>query len=170
MRFLWTIVLTLVAVTVLIVVVSQTGRIDFRADQPPSGLERKFTMSAVDASADRHAPHKVNPLPPTDETILAGARIYRDSCAGCHGDPAHHETTFGSSFYPPVPQFMMDKPDMPDNQNFYVIQHGIRWTGMPAWNSLLNETQTWQVVTFLSHMDKLPPAIQQEFTRPAPMP
>jgi thiosulfate dehydrogenase len=166
-RFLWGIAFTIVALIALIVIVAETGRFNFRADQPPSSLETRFAMSAVDASADRQAPRKTNPLTPNDDTILAGARIYRDNCAGCHGDPFHKETDFGASFYPPAPQFMIDAPDMPDNQNFYIIQHGIRWTGMAAWNHLLNETQTWQVVTFLSHIDKLPPAIRQEFAAPA---
>jgi len=51
---------------------------------------------------------------------------------------------------------------MADNQSFYIIQHGIRWSGMPAWNKALTENQTWQVVAFLSHLEKLPPAAQKE--------
>ena len=51
---------------------------------------------------------------------------------------------------------------MADNQNFYIIQHGIRWTGMPAWNKTLNENQAWQMVTFLGHIEKLPPAAPKE--------
>jgi hypothetical protein len=33
---------------------------------------------------------------------------------------------------------------------------------MPAWNMTLSENQTWQIVTFLSHLQKLPPAAQKE--------
>ena len=51
---------------------------------------------------------------------------------------------------------------MADNQTFYIIQHGIRWSGMPAWSKTLSENQTWQIVTFLSHLEKLPPAAQKE--------
>ena len=51
---------------------------------------------------------------------------------------------------------------MADNQSFYIIQHGIRWSGMPAWNKTLSENQTWQIVTFLSRLEKLPPAAQKE--------
>ena len=63
---------------------------------------------------------------------------------------------------------------MPENQNFYIIRHGIRWTGMPAWKQTLNETQTWQVVTFLSNVEKLPPTAKKVFgpsaTSPSAMP
>lgn len=148
-------------------ILAGTGRVNFQADQQPSGLETKFAMSAVDASTERHAAKMTNPIQPTEENLLAGARLYRDNCAGCHGDPANQETALGHSFYPPVPQFMKDAADMPENENFYIIQHGIRWTGMPAWKSTLNDNQIWQLVTFLSHMDKLPTAVQQEFHKAA---
>jgi mono/diheme cytochrome c family protein len=76
--------------------------------------------------------------------------------------PANPESQFGRSFNPRVPAFFKEAPDMPENQNFYIIQHGIRWSGMPAWKNTLNETQTWQLVTFLSNVEKLPPAARKE--------
>lgn len=145
------------------------GYMSFNADTQPSGLEAKLAMAAVDASTDRHAPDAKNPVPATDENLAAGAKLYLDHCAGCHGVPSNPESTFMDSFYPPVPGFFHDAPDMPENQNFYIIQHGIRWTGMPAWNHTLNDMQTWQVVTFLSHMEKLPPAALAVFGPNAPV-
>jgi mono/diheme cytochrome c family protein len=81
--------------------------------------------------------------------------------------PSNPESQFGKSFNPPVPAFFKDAPDMPENQNFYIIQHGIRWTGMPFWNRTLSDTQTWQLVTLLSNIQKLPPAALKEFEPPA---
>ena len=52
---------------------------------------------------------------------------------------------------------------MPENQNFFIIQHGVRLSGMPAWNTILSEQQIWQVTTFLSHMDKLPAQVSDEW-------
>ena len=52
---------------------------------------------------------------------------------------------------------------MPENQNFYIIQHGIRLSGMPTWKGALSAQETWQVTTFLSHMDKLSPQISAEW-------
>jgi mono/diheme cytochrome c family protein len=82
-------------------------------------------------------------------------QFYQSNCSGCHGDIQHSHAAFGDAFYPRAPQFAEDAPDMPENQNFYIIQHGIRLSGMPAWKRALNEQETWQVTTFLSHMDKL---------------
>jgi thiosulfate dehydrogenase len=140
---------------------SRSGRLNFEADQRPSDMERRFALGAVDASIEHRAPDVKDPLPVTDENILAGAHIYANNCAGCHGTPSNSESPFGASFYPPVPQFFKRAPDMPDNQNFYIVQHGVRWSGMPAWNKTLSEQQMWQVVTFLGNVERLSPAAKQ---------
>ena len=149
------------------------GYIDFSADQKPSWAEEKLAMDAVDASTDRRAPATKNPLMPTEANIAAGAQLYLDHCAGCHGVPSNPESQFARSFSPPVPEFFKDAPDMSENQNFYIIQHGVRWTGMPAWSKTLSDAQIWQTVTFLANVEKLPPAAQKVFdpqpaTTPAP--
>jgi mono/diheme cytochrome c family protein len=90
-------------------------------------------------------------------------KIYQSNCAGCHGDIEHSHAAFGDAFYPRAPQFAEDAPDMPENQNLYIIQHGIRLSGMPAWKGALSEQETWQVTTFLSHMDKLSPQVSAEW-------
>jgi mono/diheme cytochrome c family protein len=153
--------------TILVILVGgylflKQGYMDFSADQQPSRVERHFAMAAVDASTERRAPDQKNPLQPTNENLVAGAVLYRNHCAGCHGTPSNPDSQFGRSFNPPVPQFFKEGADMPDSQNFYLIQHGVRWTGMPAWSKTLSENQTWQIVTFLSHTEKLPPAAAKE--------
>ncbi|HTV60087.1 MAG TPA: c-type cytochrome [Verrucomicrobiae bacterium] len=142
------------------------GYVNTRADQPPSAIESKLAMSAMDASADRNAPDQKNPVTATEENLVAGAKLFHDNCAGCHGLPSNSDTEFGESFYPPVPQFFKDAPDMPDNENFYVIKHGVRWTGMPAWNKTLTDQQIWQITTFLATIGKLPPAALQQLEPP----
>jgi thiosulfate dehydrogenase len=134
------------------------GYLSFDADQEPTSFEEHTAMAAVDAATDKRAPDVKNPVQATEENLVAGATLYVNNCAGCHGTPSNPDSTFGHSFNPAVPAFFKDAPDMAENQNFYIIQHGIRWTGMPAWNKTLNETQTWQIVTFLSNIEKLPPA------------
>ena len=112
-------------------------------------------MPALDSAVDRRAPETHNPIQPTDANLIAGMKIYQSNCAGCHGDIQHSHAAFGDAFYPRAPQFVEDAPDMPENQNLYMIQHGIRLSGMPAWKGALSEQEMWQVTTFLSHMDKL---------------
>ena len=156
--FVLGIIATLAALLLAGFIVLKTGLVNFSADRPTSDAEMHLAMSAVDASTNRHAPEMRNPLSPNEETMVAGADLYMNHCAGCHGLPSNKDSAFANSFNPPVPVFFRDAPDMSENQNFYIIQHGIRWTGMPAWNKTLNDTQIWQLVTFLSNIEKLPPA------------
>jgi len=168
-NFLLGIIFTLLVLVGGAVWMAKTGRINFDADSQSSDFERRFAMSAVDAATDRRAPDVKNPVTATEDNITAGAHLYLDHCAGCHGIPSNPDSQFGRSFNPPIPQFFKDAPDMPDNQNFYIIQHGTRWSGMPAWNKTLNDTQIWEIVTFMSNVEKLPPAAKKvfEFNPPA---
>lgn len=76
--------------------------------------------------------------------------------------PRRHSSSpwmLADALYPRAPQFTKDAPHMPENQNFYIIRHGVRLSGMPAWRQVLTEQEVWQVTDFLSHMDKLPPLV-----------
>lgn len=168
--FLQGMIAMLVLIVVAIVAFAELGFVNFRADIQPSKMESKFAMSAVDASMDRHAPEMKNPLEPTEETVHAGAVLYRDNCSGCHGDPANTEAPLGSRFYPPAPQFFheLHMDMMADNQIFYIVRHGIRWTAMPGQEGVLTDTQVWQIAAFLSRMHVLPMSAQQEFIKSVP--
>jgi thiosulfate dehydrogenase len=161
-------VATMILLLVAGVVWALMGHVDMRADNPPSKVESTIAMHAMDASVERAAPEMKNPVAADEANLVAGARLYRDHCALCHGDPAHSKAPLADSMNPPAPQFMNDKADMPENENFYVVQHGVRWTAMPGWKNVLTEQQIWQLVTFLSHTNDLPPAAKQVFTEAPP--
>jgi mono/diheme cytochrome c family protein len=137
------------------------------ANVPLSRLDSEVASTAIHASVARHAPEVKNPIPSTDTNLLDGARLYRDKCADCHGRPDNPESDYGRSFYPPAPQFMKVRPHLSDNQTFYIIRCGVRRTAMPAWGKIMADSEIWQVVTFLDHLDTLPPAVAEELHRPA---
>lgn len=139
------------------------GFVNMRADNAPSKLETTLAGHAMDASIARASPKSVNPITVNETNLIAGARLYRDHCSLCHGDPEHPRSALADSLNPPAPQFMNDAADMPENQNSYILEHGIRWSAMPSWETVLSEQQTWQTVTFLSHMRDLPPNAEQVF-------
>jgi thiosulfate dehydrogenase len=169
-KFLLGIVFTIVIIFVGGFLMLKKGYMSMAADVEPLPFEKSLAMGAVDASTERHAVERKNPNSPSEENLVAGAQLYLNHCAGCHGVPSNPDAPFGRSFYPPVPAFFKDAPDMPENQNFYIIAHGIRWTGMPGWNKTLTEAQIWQVVTFLTNIEKLPPAASKVFEPPTAAP
>src|ERR1700751_2386742 len=157
--FVAAIVIVLLAGFLLILVIF----LDPRADAPENALERSVAMPALDASVRRHASPLQNPVAATEVNLIAGMKIYQNHCAGCHGDIHQPHGVFGDSLYPRAPQFLEDAPDMPEYQNFYIIQHGIRLSAMPAFRVSLKGEEIWQVTTFLSHMDKLPPQVSEQW-------
>ncbi|MHB8501809.1 MAG: c-type cytochrome [Candidatus Acidiferrales bacterium] len=161
--FILGVITTIVIAMLVALYVGMTGRITMRADILPMALEKRIAMHVMDANVARNAPKIANPVQPTDQNLITGASIYLKRCALCHGDPVHPESALADTLNPPPPQFITDAPDMNENENYYIILHGVRWTGMPGWKNVLKDQDIWQVVTFLSHMNNLPPAAQAVF-------
>jgi mono/diheme cytochrome c family protein len=131
------------------------GFFDPRADIPVNRLEQEIAMPSLDASIKRHAVH-TGSVDGDDADLIAGMKLYQANCASCHGDVDHPHGALADALYPRAPQFLKEVPDMTEDENFYIIQHGIRLSGMPAWKPLFNDHQIWQITAFLSHIDKLP--------------
>lgn len=68
------------------------GFAEVRGNVPGTQLESRLMTAAVHASVRRHAPELANPFPPTDETLIAGGKIFLNECAGCHGTPGKPRT------------------------------------------------------------------------------
>jgi hypothetical protein len=118
----------------------------------------------MDASVARAASNVANPVAAHEANLVAGARLYHKHCTLCHGHLEYPKSLLADLLNPPPPQFMNDQvADMPENQNFYILQRGIRWTAMPRWKKVLSAQRMWQVVTFLSQMHDLPPAAKYVF-------
>lgn len=163
--FILGIIFTFVAIAAVGLFILETGRVNTQADVAPSALETRIAAPALDASIERHAPKVANPIQPTEQNLVDGAQIYAVKCAQCHGDPSHPKSLLAKTLSPPPPQFFGDdRPDKPENQNYYITVHGIRMTGMPGWKDALNDQQIWKVVTFLSHIDNLPPKAKSVFS------
>jgi len=131
--------------------------------QPP-GLESGIARRALNASVSHAAPRMANPLAPSSETLRAGLKIFRENCAGCHGEPEHPSSWGTTSFYPRVPQFRQEPPSRPDWQVFWIVKNGIRYSGMGAWDGQIPDEKIWQVATFLNHLNNLPADVQAEWT------
>ena len=155
-----------VIITLLIIVLgglgfAMLGFFPTAANVAPPHWEYHLAMSASDASMERHAPRVTNPLMPNDQNLIDGMKLYTMNCALCHGGLDRKPSTLATSFYPPPPNLISDPPDDPEWHVFYTIRTGVRYTGMPSWEKTLSEQDMWKVTMFLSHIDKLPPAVQE---------
>ena len=160
-KFLLGVIVTLAVLILGGLGFAMLGFLPTKANVEPPHLERRIAMSAVDASMDRHAPRATNPLTPTDQNLEDGMKLYTMNCALCHGGLDRKPSTLATSFYPPPPNLISDPPDDPEWHTFYTVRTGIRYTGMPAWDKTLSEQDIWKITMLLSHLDKLPPAVQE---------
>lgn len=168
--FVFGIVATLIVLSAAAYVYLEQGFVDARADVQPGMLDR-WLGASMDASTKRHAPNPPNPVADTRENLLAAATLYGEKCGICHGGPDGKASEVGEALNPPAPQFFgSEPPDMMPNENFYIIQHGVRMTGMPAWSKLLSDEQIGQVVLLLKHINdkNVPAEVEQELNRSAP--
>ena len=169
-RFALGFITALVLLPVAAVAYVRLGFVDPRADIPVNRLEQRIAMPSLDASIARRATAMAEPLDSSEAALLAGMKIYETNCASCHGDGSHPDAALARALYPRAPQFVRDAPDMSPNQNLYVITHGVRMSGMPAWGRALSEPQLRQVTAFLAHMDHLPAPVAGRWNAGADLP
>jgi thiosulfate dehydrogenase len=119
---------------------------------PPFPLERTLAAMALRARIGREAP-KDSPVPPTEPNLLAGAKVYREYCAVCHGTASGPQTATGKGMFPPPPPLFEGKgvTDDPVGETYWKATNGIRLTGMPAYGASLSEEQRWQVSQLLAN-------------------
>ncbi len=159
-NFIFGVVVTLLLLFLGGLGIATLGFLPTNADSTPPNIERHLAMSAMDASMERHAPRLTNPVPPTDDNLIDGMKIYTMNCALCHGGLDNKPSVLQHSFYPPVPQLIIDPLDDPEWHIYYAVRTGVRYTGMPSWSKALSEQDIWKVTAFLSRIEKLPPAVQ----------
>ena len=155
--FIVGILITLLVFACGVFAVSRFGLYPMGADNPPSGLERALAGRAMDIYADKHKPDMENPTQITAANLTDGAKEYEEHCAFCHGGAKAKISPMRDRFNPPVPQLVNRIPHDPDNWLFWVTKHGVRMTGMPAWDGVMSDEEMWKVIAFIKHSDKLPP-------------
>lgn len=136
---------------------------------PPLPLERTVTQIALKARIKKEAP-KEAPVQPTETNLVAGAKLYREYCAVCHGTISEPKTATAAGMFPAPPQLMHGKgvTDDPVGETYWKAANGIRLTGMPAYMGSLTDEQLWQVSQVLANADKLPQSAKDVLTAPAP--
>ena len=156
------IILAVVATAITGYAIIRTGLMPANADDRPPHFEVWAAKTSLHATLRRSAPRVTDPLPATTDNLLAGVKLYAQNCAVCHGDASANATNVADGLYQKPPQLAKDGvEDDPDGVTYWKLQHGIRWTGMPAFGKTLSEKQLWQVTLFLKTMDHLPPAAQK---------
>ena len=162
MRTLLRIVLIPIAIGAIVLVVASVfmkGK-GFSARDQPSHLETVVATQFRKLAMPRDARDRKNPVAASPEVIEAGLTHFADHCATCHANDGGGDTAIGRNLYPKAPDMRLAATqDLTDGELFYIIENGIRLTGMPAWGTGTpeGETSSWHLVHFIRRLPKLTP-------------
>lgn len=143
------------------------GGIFMGTDTKPLPFERSIAGAAITASIGKSA-NEASPLPADETNLLAGAKIYMQACARCHGR-LDQASSGAKAFYPQPPHLLppgKGVTDDPVGATHWVVKNGIRFSAMPLFNQKLSDSEIWQVSLLLQNADKLPPTVQDSLRQP----
>lgn len=166
-KFLIGLIVGLVAVPAVVYFYFSSGSAPVATSAPPMPFERTFARMALHARRDKEMPKSV-PIATDDSAYAAGAHIYKEHCAVCHGLPALAQTAIAKGMFPEAPKLLEGKgvTDDPAGETYWKVAGGIRMTGMPGFDKSLSTTQMWQVSLLLANADKLPKAVKDSLAAP----
>ena len=165
--FILGIIFTVVVIAAGIYFYFATGSAPIATAAQAMPFEKMLANKGLHARVEKEMPKTV-PIAADEAAYAAGAMIYRDNCAVCHGLPNQPKTAIAAGEYPAPPQLFQGKgvTDDPAGETYWKLANGIRLTGMPGFGNSLSTTQMWQVSLLLANADKLPANVHQALAAP----
>ena len=158
----------LLALVAAISVVIYAGIYNIAADVPHTQpvywlLEELRDRSVAIRAKDIVVPKDLDEL----KRISAGAGQYAEMCSGCHLAPGMKRTEISRGLYPRAPE-LRRKSDLTPAEQFWIIKHGVKMTGMPAWGITHDDELLWDVVAFLRKLPELTAEQYRALVKSAP--
>lgn len=125
----------------------------------PSWMEEAVAMEARKLAIPAAAMTASNPIADSPEVLTEARAHWADHCAGCHANDGSGNTPMGKQMYPPAPDMRASRTQqMSDGELFYIIENGVRLTGMPAWGGPGHgQEDSWKLVRFIRHLPNVTP-------------
>jgi len=121
-------------------------------------IERWVARQARAMAAPAGTRDRTNPIGDSPEVLAEARAHWADHCAVCHANNGSGDTEMGKHMYPPTPDMRQaETQNLTDGELFYIIQNGIRLSGMPSWGSgkSRDEEDSWKLVRLIRHLPKL---------------
>ena len=99
--------------------------------------------------------------------ISKGAGQYAEMCSDCHLAPGMKRTEISRGLYPRAPE-LRHKSDLTPAEQFWIVKHGVKMTGMPAWGVTHDDDLLWDVVAFVRKLPELTPEQYEALVKNAP--
>jgi mono/diheme cytochrome c family protein len=144
-----------------------SGTAPAAVEDKPMPMEKFFANKALNAHIQKDMPKSI-PIAADEATYLAGAQLYQDHCAICHGLPNVDQTSMAKGMFPKPPALFKGKgvTDDPAGETYWKVANGIRLSGMPEFKHSLTDTQMWQVSLLLANADKISDTVKDKLKPP----
>lgn len=156
MKTLKTILITLLVLAVLGLGIVYSGVIGVAADEPHAGFTEWLLSTVRERAIHSRTDDIVVPDLDDPALIAAGASHYDAMCAGCHLAPGMDNTELRRGLNPRPPNLAEHGIHDPA-ETFWVVKHGIRMTGMPAWGVTHDDESLWGIVAFAKRLPEMMP-------------
>lgn len=142
----------------IVVIAVLLGR-GISAQDAPAAFEVTLMRTLRHWAVPRSARAEANPVALDAEVLEDGMAHFADHCASCHGNDGRGDTTLGRNLHPRSPDMTLaETQSLSDGELFYIIEHGVRMTGMPGWGgSEATANDSWALVHFIRHLPELTP-------------
>jgi mono/diheme cytochrome c family protein len=143
------------------------------AKEQPGSVETFIAGRVRNMAIARRATSLTNPVEYSAEVIADGRAHFADHCASCHANDGSGKTALGQGLWPKPPDMRQaTTQSLTDGELFWIIENGIRFTGMPAWSTGTKEGETanWHLVHFIRRLPKLTPEELEEMEALNPKP
>jgi mono/diheme cytochrome c family protein len=150
--------LALIGIGALIGYTMKTG---LRSQPTPGTLEARVARTIRSLAIPGVEKQRTNPLATSKEAAMEGLQHFAKYCAMCHANNGSgQKTPIGQGLFPKPPDLRSgDTQQLTDGALFYIIENGVRFTGMPAFGTGVRteagDRQTWQLVTFIRKLPTL---------------
>lgn len=140
-----------------------SGHAPVATSASPMPFERRLAKKGLHAYLD-NLPHPQPQVPADEANLIAGAKVYKEQCATCHGLPGEPKSAVSQGMYPAPPQLFHGVGVTDDEpwESYWKVENGIRMTGMPGFKGQLTETQIWQVAMLVKTADKISEPVKKE--------
>jgi hypothetical protein len=135
-----------------------------RGQPEPGVIETRVARAVRSWAIPSDARSRTNPLAASTDALAPGLEHFAKFCTMCHAnDGSGKMTAIGNGLYPKPPDLRAEATqNLTDGELFYIIENGVRFTGMPAFGTgkpdPAGEHQVWQLVYFIRHLPRLTPA------------
>lgn len=163
MRYFVGFVAAFVVLAIIGLFVMFTGAYDVAASSPHTAPVRWAINQTLEASIERQSDGLKAPEM-TEDRLAEGAREYDEHCARCHGGPGVKADAWTRGMLPAPPSLSEvadeEGEELTTKEAFWVIKHGIKMTGMPAFGASAKDDELWSIAAFVS---KLPDVSAEQY-------